>query len=140
MIKPWISRSLICLVMGATLAGCSGNDGGNGHMHAAADSSMVPIKVELSWSPEEVSAGDKVSFKAVVTQDNEPVADAKEVLFEIVDSSDPSKTLKLKGKSDGNGEYESEGTLEQAGKYTVTSHVTARTQHSMPNKELVVEP
>lgn len=140
MIKPRISSGLICILMGITLAGCSGDNEGMEHMHASADSSMVPIKVNLSWSPEEVAVNDKVSFKAVVTQDGKPVNDAKEVLFEIADTSGDSKSMKLKGKGEGDGAYVGETTFEQAGKYSVTSHVTARTQHSMPTKELVVQP
>ena len=140
MMKPRIHRALICMVMGMTLAGCSGNNEGDMHMHAAADSSMVPIKVELSWSPEDISVHEKVSFKAVVTQDGEPVDDAKEVLFELVNTADDSKKTQLEGTSDGEGAYVGEHTFEEAGQYAVTSHVTARTQHSMPTKELVVKP
>ena len=140
MIKPRISSGLICILMSITLAGCSGDNEGMEHMHAAADSSMTPIKVKLSWSPEDVAVHDKVSFKAVVSQDGKPVNDAKEVLFEITDTSGGGKRIELKGKSNGDGAYVSETTFEQAGKYSVTSHVTARTQHSMPSKELVVQP
>jgi hypothetical protein len=122
------------------LAGCSGNNEG---MQMTANASMVPIKVELSWNPEEISINDKVSFKAVVTQDGKPVDDAKEVLFEIVDTAgttDEDNNLLLTGKPDGDGAYVAEGVLEHAGKYKVTSHVTARTQHSMPSEEFRVQP
>ena len=140
MIKPKILSGLICIVLGMTLAGCSGNNEEAMNMQAAADSSMLPIKVELSWSPEEISVNDKVMFKAVISQDGEVVEDAKEVIFEIVDNAEPGKSTQLKGASDGEGAYVSEGTFEHAGSYTVTSHVTARTQHSMPSKELTVQP
>lgn len=142
MIKMKKRRGLVCLIMGMTLAGCSGNNEGMGHnMHdLAADSSMVPIKVELSWSPEEVSAGDKVIFTAVVTQDGEPVDDAREVMFEITDSADGSSKAQIEGSLKGDGAYVGENTFEQPGTFTVTSHVTARTQHSMPSKELTIEP
>lgn len=140
MIKPTVHRGLICVAMVMMLAGCSRNDRGNEHMLAAAESSMVPIKVELSWSPEDISANDKVTFTAVVTQDGDPVDDAKEVMFEIVDTADSGKITKLEGTSNGDGSYSGDNIFEQAGKYKVTSHVTARTQHSMPTKELVVQP
>ncbi|WP_340023924.1 FixH family protein [Paenibacillus sp. FSL K6-1096] len=122
-----------------TLTGCSKDEHGDMNM-SAAGSSMQPIKVELSWSPEEVAAGSKVSFKAVVTQEGKPVDDAKEVMFEITDAADKSKKIEIEGTSAGEGAYVGENTFEEAGTFTVTSHVTARTQHSMPSKELVVQP
>ncbi|NQX48933.1 FixH family protein [Paenibacillus tritici] len=140
MMKPKIRRGLMCIMLGLALAGCSEDKEGDMQMYAAGDSSMTPIKVELSWSPEDVTAGSEVSFKAVVTQDGEPVDDAREVMFEIADAADKSKKVEIKGKSDGDGAYVGDNTFEQAGEFTVTSHVTARTQHSMPSKKLVVKP
>lgn len=139
MMKLWLRRGLIGLIMGMTLAGCSGDEHKGMNM-SAAGSSMEPIKVELSWSPEEVTAGSKVSFKAVVTQEGKPVDDAKEVMFEITDAADKNKKIEIEGTSDGEGAYVGENTFEEAGKFTVISHVTARTQHSMPSKELTVQP
>ncbi|MNV46645.1 hypothetical protein D3C71_1384850 [compost metagenome] len=101
---------------------------------------MEPIKVELHWSPEEVVVNQKVTFEAVVTQDNLAVDDAKEVLFEIASKDNSEQKIELKGKLVGDGIYQAEGTLAKEGQYIVTSHVTARTQHSMPNKELSVKP
>lgn len=138
--KLWLRRGLISLIMGMTLAGCSGDNGEHMDHMSAAGSSMQPIKVELSWSPEKVTAGTKVSFKAVVTQEGKPVDDAKEVMFEITDTADTSKKLEIEGTSDGEGAYVGENTFAEAGTFTVISHVTARTQHSMPSKELVVQP
>lgn len=46
----------------------------------------------------------------------------------------------LEGKLSGNGTYKAESILMKEGNYDVTSHVTARTQHSMPTKELTVQP
>ncbi|MNI80801.1 hypothetical protein D3C73_1373640 [compost metagenome] len=76
----------------------------------------------------------------MVTQDGDPVDDAKEVLFEIVNTVDDSMKYELEGTSSGNGTYEATGSIEHAGTYTITSHVTARTMHSMPSKELNVLP
>lgn len=142
MMKPRMRRGLICILMGITLAGCSGNkeDEMTMQMHGAANSSMSPIKVELSWTPEEVTAGTAVSFKAVVTQDGEPVDDAREVMFEVNEAADKTKKVEIKGESAGEGAYVGEHTFDEAGEFSVTSHVTARTQHSMPSKKLVVAP
>ncbi|MNO24330.1 hypothetical protein D3C76_141470 [compost metagenome] len=141
-----ISRTIVPLLLGATLlllGGCSSDQtkhSGMQHMNMNMDMSMEPIKVELHWSPEEVAVNQKVTFEAVVTQENLPVDDAKEVLFEIVSKNDAEQKIELKGKLLSDGTYQAEGALPKAGQYTVTSHVTARTQHSMPNKELTVKP
>jgi hypothetical protein len=68
------------------------------------------------------------------------VDDAKEVLFEIVSKNDAEQKIELTGKLVSDGIYQAEGTFEKEGQYIVTSHVTARTLHSMPNKELTVKP
>ncbi|MEK3983100.1 FixH family protein [Paenibacillus sp. FSL K6-3166] len=139
-----ISRTIVPLLLGATLlvlGGCSSDQSKHSGVHNMnMDMSMEPIKVELHWSPEEVVVNQKVTFEAVVTQDNKAVDDAKEVLFEIVSKDDSEQKIEFKGKLVGDGIYQAEGTLAKEGQYIVTSHVTARTQHSMPNKELSVKP
>ncbi|CAH1058924.1 FixH family protein [Paenibacillus pseudetheri] len=141
-----ISRTIFPLLLGATLlvlGGCSSDQtkhSGVHNMNMNMDMSMEPIKVELHWSPKEVVVNQKVTFEAVVTQDNLVVDDAKEVLFEIVSKDDSEQKIEFKGKLVGDGIYQAEGTLAKEGQYIVTSHVTARTQHSMPNKELSVKP
>ncbi|OME01549.1 hypothetical protein BSK54_12905 [Paenibacillus odorifer] len=138
------SKKLVAVLLGATLlvlGGCSSNGTKHSEIHNMnMNMSMEPIKVELQWSPEEVVVNQKVTFEALVTQDNEAVDDAKEVLFEIVNKNDEGQKIELKGKLIGKGVYQAEGTLEKEGQYNVTSHVTARTQHSMPSKELSVKP
>lgn len=138
--KPKKMLALVCIAVMTVLGGCSGNSGEHNHMQAAANVSMEPIKVELSWDHTEISVNQKVIFEAVVTQAGEPVDDAREVLFEIVNLGDEAQKLELTGKLAGNGTYEAEGSFELEGQYKVTSHVTARTQHSMPSKELTVLP
>ncbi|WP_157685613.1 FixH family protein [Paenibacillus donghaensis] len=118
--------------------GCS--NGGHEMSHDALDLSMEPIQVELDWSPQQVSINEKIVLEASVTQGGEPVNDAKEVVFEIVGSTDKEQKLEWKGEQSGEGVYTAEGILEQEGTYTVTSHVSARTQHSMPSKPLTVLP
>ncbi|MNZ83255.1 hypothetical protein D3C78_1019780 [compost metagenome] len=139
-----ISRTIVPLLLGATLlvlGGCSSDQTKHSGVHNMnMDMSMEPIKVELHWNPEEVVVNQKVTFEAVVTQDNLAVDDAKEVLFEIVSKDDSEQKIEFKGKLVSDGIYQAEGTLAKEGQYIVTSHVTARTQHSMPNKELSVKP
>jgi hypothetical protein len=135
-----ISRKLGALLLGVILlGGCSSSQTKHSEIHNM-DMSMEPIKVELFWSPDEIVVNEKVTFKAVVTQEDMPVDDAKAVLFEIVNTEDKGQKLEIKGELVGEGTYQAEGTFEKEGQYMVTSHVTARTMHSMPSKELSVKP
>ncbi|MHA6529022.1 FixH family protein [Paenibacillus sp. BAC0078] len=132
--------AFLLIVITVAVAGCSGNSGADGQMNTAANMPMEPIKVELSWTPQQVSVNQMVTFEAVVTQAGEPVDDAKEVVFEIINKKDKSRKYEFTGESSGNGKYKADGTIEEEGEFTVTSHVTARTQHSMPSRELLVQP
>ncbi|AIQ53086.1 FixH family protein [Paenibacillus sp. FSL R7-0331] len=140
MIRPKQLAAALSVIAVVSLAGCSSNRMEHNHMHAAANASMEPIQVELSWSPQQAKAGEPVTFQAAVTQAGEAVEDAREVLFEVVSSEDETVKVEVKGVSAGDGVYEAEWTFEEDGEYKVTSHVTARTQHSMPGKMLTVQP
>lgn len=136
--KKWMG--LLAIMSVSTIVSCSGNGNESNHMHAGTAQSMEPIQVELSWSPEQISIHERIIFEAQVTQGGEPVDDAKAVLFEIVNAEDEDDKQELEGKPSGKGTYTAEGSFEQAGSYEVISHVTARTQHSMPTKTLTVQP
>ncbi|MFD1774528.1 FixH family protein [Paenibacillus rhizophilus] len=134
-----LKKIVYSMVIAATLTGCSSV----GNKHTAMDMSemsMEPIKVELTWSPAEAAVHQEITFEARITQGGDVVYDANEVLFEVVNTADPSKKLELTGQPDGEGKYTAVGALEEAGTYSVTSHATARTQHSMPTKPLTVKP
>ncbi|MBT2287942.1 FixH family protein [Paenibacillus albidus] len=137
--NPRKMLSFVSIIIAALVGGCSSSGHESGHMNAA-NISMEPIKVELSWTPDEVSVNEPVTFVAKVTQEDQAVEDAKEVLFEIVNKNDEAQKLEIAGESVGDGVYEAEVTLKNEGEYKVTSHVSARTQHSMPSKELTVLP
>lgn len=137
-----ISRKLVVVLLGVmllVLGGCSSNGTKHSNVHNM-NMSMEPIKVELQWNPEEVVVNQVVTFEAVVTQNNEAVDDAKEVLFEIINKEDQEQKMELKGELTGNGTYQAEATFVKEGQYSVTSHVTARSLHSMPSKDFAVKP
>ncbi|MEK4058707.1 MULTISPECIES: FixH family protein [Paenibacillus] len=140
MMKPKKLIALFTIAAMSMIVSCSGNNGESSHMHDGSEHSMEPIHVELSWNPGDVSVNQKVVFEAVVTQGSEAVDDAKAVLFEIVNKNNEEDKQELEGKLSGNGTYKAESILMKEGNYDVTSHVTARTQHSMPTKELTVQP
>lgn len=136
-VKRWLIGGFMLLVVGGCSAGGTDHEG---MAHNMSGMSMEPIHVELSWSPEEVKAEEPVTFKAVVTQDGQPVDDAKEVMFEITDQESGKVLDKLQGTLKEKGIYQAEGNIAEAGSYSVTSHVTARTQHSMPTLTFAVSP
>lgn len=132
--------SLFLSVIVVVFGGCSFSGKTEHSDTHEVDLSLVSIKVELRWKPEVITVDQKVVFEAEVTQDDSPVNDAKEVVFEIINMQDDGQTFELIGKLTEDGIYQAEGTLSKTGQYSVTSHVTARTQHSMPSKELSVQP
>lgn len=95
------------------------------------------LDVQLSANPVNAEAGQDITFEAKVTYGNENVEDADEVKFEIWRSND-EKHEKVVVKHSENGVYKLNKSFEEEGTYYVISHVSARSQHSMPKKEFVV--
>lgn len=97
------------------------------------------ILVELTVIPGEVKVGESIRFEAKVTYQDQPVDDAKEVMFELVrtDGSTDESVMETVSSS-GEGLYVWETSLDEAGEYEVTSHVTALDQHSMPSETFIV--
>lgn len=118
------------------LGGCGKQDQ---HANHASVGVTEAIQVELTVIPGEVKVGEDIRFEAKVTYQNQPVDDAKEVMFELgrTDGSTDEHVMETV-LSSGDGLYVWETTLDEAGEYEVTSHVTAKDQHSMPSETFVV--
>ena len=97
---------------------------------------MEPIDVQLE-GPEEVELNESVTFQATVTQGEEPVDDADEVEFEIWKNGWKDLSEMIEATHHGDGVYSIETVFTENGVYTVQSHVTARTMHSMPKQEVI---
>lgn len=119
------------------LGGC-GNKNNSGAEHASADV-LAPIQVELKVTPESVKIGENVKFEAKVTYQDQPVDDAKEVMFEVgrEGGTDEDRFMETVSSS-GDGLYVWETSFDQAGEYKAISHVTAKDQHSMPSVTFTV--
>jgi len=142
-LRSFVSLFLGVFLLALMLVGCTSDQAkpsGLHNMNMNMNMSMEPIEVELRWSPDEIVVNQKITFEALVTQDSAPVDDAKEVLFEVKSKDYEDHKLEFQGKLVGDGIYQAEGIIKLAGVYTVTSHVTARSLHSMPSKELTVNP
>lgn len=105
--------------------------------HASSDKPEA-LKVALD-TPKEVKKGEDVELSAKVTLGKENVDDADEVMFEIVKDDDKETSEMKNAKESKNGVYKLNYTFEEAGNYNITSHVTARDQHTMPNKDITVQ-
>ncbi|WP_042357121.1 FixH family protein [Bacillus rubiinfantis] len=95
------------------------------------------IEVTLQVDPEQPQPNKKVTFTATVTQGDEKVNDADEVMFEIWRDGQENHE-KIKAEHKGNGAYMTTKSFSEDGKYYVISHVTARDMHNMPQKEFTV--
>ncbi|MGG3574568.1 FixH family protein [Bacillus gobiensis] len=96
-----------------------------------------PIKVEI-LAPNELSMGETVKLQVKVTQANESVNDADEVEFEIWKGDDRDHSVMLPARNVRDGIYEASRAFDDEGTYNIQTHVTARSMHSMPTKQVVV--
>ncbi|MFC7680024.1 FixH family protein [Paenibacillus sp. GCM10028914] len=123
----------VMILMAIALAACNNSKAEQNDELVMVD----PIIVDLSLNAETVAVGEKVLIQVKVTQSGEPVEDASDVEFEIVREGGGMKVkVPIQHVQDGN--YELEKSFNEPGTYRITSHVTARGQHSMPLKELTV--
>lgn len=133
--------TFIAFVVLGVLAGCGNamkhDDGMIGmDMGSSDDRSLTPIRVQILL-PNELHAGQKETLQIKVTQGDEPVDDAKEVIFEVWNGNDTNH-LKLEAQYTADGIYSAETKFEQAGDYHIIAHVSARNLHTMPQKDFKV--
>ncbi|WP_456278857.1 FixH family protein [Bacillus sp. AK128] len=124
---------ILAMVMTA-LVGCSGAGEGNLNEN---QSNMAVLEVHLTVNPENPEVNEEVTFKAHVTQGEENVEDANEVMFEIIESGQDTSEM-VEGDYLGEGVYSIEKNFLHEGKYFVVAHVTARDMHTMPRVEFHV--
>ncbi|WP_180954131.1 FixH family protein [Bacillus sp. M6-12] len=122
---------LILISLIFVMAGCSKDE-------KPAENDKVPELIDVVIKmPETLKANVSVNIQAAVTQGNEKVDDADEVKFEI-GKAGQEDTEMIPAKHQGKGVYAIKYTFTEDGKYTVVAHVTARSMHNMPKKEISV--
>lgn len=99
---------------------------------------LLPLEVEILTESDAFEPGEAGEIEAKVTQGDENVDDANEVVFEIWQDGHDDKSETFDGESVGEGVYSLTHTFEEDGIYYVIAHVTARDMHTMPKKEFVV--
>lgn len=123
----------VMIMMAIALAACNDSKANKSDELVMAD----PIMVDLMLNADTVAVGEKVLIQAKVNQAGEPVEDASKVEFEIIREGGGMQ-VKVPVQHIESGVYELEKAFNKPGTYRITSHVTARGQHSMPLKELQV--
>ncbi|NRR01800.1 FixH family protein [Brevibacillus sp. RS1.1] len=97
----------------------------------------APVEAAFTSEPKELVAGDTVTFSVKVTQDGQPVDDAKEVKFEWwKDGQEKHETIPA--SLQGDGVYTAQQTMNEPGSYFVYYHVTARDFHNMQKTPFTV--
>ncbi|CAM2862888.1 FixH family protein [Salinicoccus roseus] len=94
------------------------------------------LEVDLEV-PETAEAGDTVEFSAHVHSNGEDITDADKVMYEVLSGEESLENIEA--QHDADGVYTMEYTFEEAGTYTVISHVDAMQLHTMPQAEITVE-
>ncbi|MCA0988698.1 FixH family protein [Guptibacillus algicola] len=131
--KISILLSMLCLFL--VLAACGQND--NTDKEESGASEPQPLEVSLD-TPETAEKGQELTFSATVTQGDEAVEDASEVMFEIWKEGDKDNSEMVEAEHEGEGVYSIKKTLEEDGTFVVQSHVTARDLHTMPKNKVTV--
>ncbi|WP_323703065.1 FixH family protein [Mammaliicoccus sp. Dog046] len=134
--KRWLPGILIILVI-SVLVACGNNSEKQHSDHKSSDKPQA-LKADLKV-PSEAKKGETSELSVAVTLGDEKVKDASEVKFEIVKNGDKDHSEMKTAKNNKNGEYTLKYDFKDAGKYNITSHVTARDQHTMPNKNVNVK-
>jgi hypothetical protein len=133
-IGSWVS----ILSVAVALAACGQDNANETENNSAAEETQVETLDVALDTPEKVEKGEKVTFSATVTQGDEKVDDADEVMFEVWKEGSKEESEMIEASHDGDGVYSAEKQLDEAGKHFVQSHVTARDLHTMPKNEIMV--
>ncbi|MBB6450713.1 hypothetical protein HNR44_002703 [Geomicrobium halophilum] len=99
--------------------------------------SSEPIEVEV-LNDSEATVDEEWTLKAEVTQEEEPVEDADEVVFEVWYDEEKQNSAMISAEHGQDGVYEADYQFPEASKYYVQPHVTARGMHRMPVHEVEV--
>ncbi len=128
-----IAVSLMCLLI---LVACSGSETTEETPNNTEE--LGPLVVDLSV-PDTGEIGEPIMFSTAVTQGDEGVEDANEVVYEIwLEGSKEESELIETDKQDGHL-YMLQYTFEVAGTYHVQTHVTARGMHQMPTEQIRIQ-
>lgn len=102
------------------------------------EEALQPVEVQILSSGEDFHPEEEGIIEVKVTQGEENVADADEVLIEIWKKEHQDESINYEAENKGDGLYSLSHTFPEDGIYYVIAHVTARDMHVMPRKEFVI--
>lgn len=95
------------------------------------------LDVELTVT-ESVDVGEPVKMEALVTQGDDKVEDANEVVYEVWEEGKQDEGEKIDSVNEKQGIYTAETTFDHDGTFHIQVHVTARGLHTMPKQTVTV--
>ncbi|GIN13022.1 hypothetical protein J26TS2_28890 [Shouchella clausii] len=123
--QRWLTATVLGIV---ALSGCSEKE---------ETPSLSAEAIEVAFEMAEEQPGlENIVLEAKVTQGDEPVDDAEEVVFEVWPYDDREESDFHEASHAESGLYQTPLALEEAGIYMVQVHVTARGMHVMPTQPL----
>ncbi|MFD1387016.1 FixH family protein [Oceanobacillus oncorhynchi subsp. oncorhynchi] len=126
----------ILIALMAVLAACSNNQADTAEEEDT-DSMELPV-LEVDFDvPEHVEVGETIDLTAHVTFDDEPVEDAREVLFEVWTQGHADDSVEIAGVHQEDGTYTASFTFEEEAVYEMYAHTTARELHVMPLETVI---
>lgn len=124
---------LISILISFLLIGC------NKEVAQEHDENREPVQVDLHV-PEQGDVNEPIEISATVTQGEERVEDADEVVFEIWENGKKDESEMIEYEYQENGTYYIEISFPEEGTFHVQVHVTARRMHVMPTKQITIGP
>lgn len=126
----------ILIALMAVLAACSNNEADTAEEEDT-DSMELPV-LEVDFDvPVHVEVGETIDLTAHVTFDDEPVEDAREVLFEVWTQGHADDSVEIEGVHQEDGTYTASFTFEEEAVYEMYAHTTARELHVMPLETVI---
>ncbi|GAF22022.1 hypothetical protein JCM19047_1752 [Bacillus sp. JCM 19047] len=111
----------------------------NGCMQGEQEEWDVPDLVDVDIQVEEhIPADSETVLRAHVTQGEEDVNDAEEVVFEVWRDQERDAGQLIEGELEADGVYATPYAFGEDGIYIVQTHVTARDLHVMPTQMMIV--
>ncbi|MGI2329415.1 FixH family protein [Planococcus sp. YIM B11945] len=127
-------KKVAWLVMVMLLLGACGTD-----EPASSGAGTMPEEVKVSFNTEQTAeAIQPVVLSVTVTQGEEAVEDADEVVFEVWQSGHREHSEMITAEHTEKGIYEAVTEFDEDGLYFVQAHTTARRLHAMPKQEITV--
>ncbi|GAK01703.1 FixH family protein [Geomicrobium sp. JCM 19055] len=100
--------------------------------------STEPINVEV-LNDTTATLDEEWTLQVEVTQEDEPVEDANEVIIEVWTEGNKENSAMIPAEHSADGIYEAELAFQEKDTtYSIQPHVTARGMHSMPVHEVEV--